>query len=348
MVGKNWRDFFDVVIVQADKPHFFTDCIKWVTPCSLSVWRMCAGILLMRWGAVISVLLFNNLQNCCSYRPFRRLDGNGDLRWEKIKSLDKGQIYKQVCNEKNVHWPLWHLIYLTAVVFTHWKVCMFLLFVFWVSNECMWLILLFQGNLFDFLRLTGWRGSKVLYFGDHLYSDLAVSIRARWSHHDELPSQCSAWWLTFCGIGISRNFPVWLHLTSLVCDLAKWDFFFFFFFSFDGSHHLKDTQVQSMCRDAHGARCHLSPRIARLWKSWEHLGGVRADCAVKIWNTRWQYERHNFSSEIEDCFVLLCKVKAHCINILTANMSVIMYLINKRVKHGNICWIFQTEDSQSD
>lgn len=30
MVGKDWRDFFDVVIVQADKPHFFTDCIKWV------------------------------------------------------------------------------------------------------------------------------------------------------------------------------------------------------------------------------------------------------------------------------------------------------------------------------
>nr|XP_020467469.1 5'-nucleotidase domain-containing protein 2 [Monopterus albus] len=84
MVGKNWRDFFDVIIVQAGKPHFFTDCIK----------------------------------------PFRRLDSNGDLRWEKIKSLDKGHIYK-------------------------------------------------QGNLFDFLRLTGWRGSKVLYFGDHLYSDLA-------------------------------------------------------------------------------------------------------------------------------------------------------------------------------
>lgn len=55
-----------------------------------------------------------------------------------------------------------------------------------------------------------------------------------------------------------------------------------------------------------------------------------------------------FLSEIEDCFVLLCKVKAHCINILTANMSIIMYLISKRVKHGNICWIFQTEDSQSD
>lgn len=34
-----------------------------------------------------------------------------------------------------------------------------------------------QGNLYEFLRLTGWRGSKVLYFGDHIYSDLAVSSR---------------------------------------------------------------------------------------------------------------------------------------------------------------------------
>ncbi|XP_072305154.1 5'-nucleotidase domain-containing protein 2 [Eucyclogobius newberryi] len=92
MVGKDWRDFFDVVIVQADKPHFFTDCIK----------------------------------------PFRRLDCDGALRWDKIKTLEKGQIYK-------------------------------------------------QGNLFDFLRLTGWRGSKVLYFGDHLYSDLAdLTLRHGW------------------------------------------------------------------------------------------------------------------------------------------------------------------------
>ena len=40
----------------------------------------------------------------------------------------------------------------------------------------LWFSFVFQGNLFDFLRLTGWRGSKVLYFGDHLYSDLAVSV----------------------------------------------------------------------------------------------------------------------------------------------------------------------------
>uniref|UniRef100_A0A8C9TTL3 5'-nucleotidase domain containing 2 n=1 Tax=Scleropages formosus TaxID=113540 RepID=A0A8C9TTL3_SCLFO len=92
MVGKDWREFFDVIIVQADKPHFFNDCVK----------------------------------------PFRRLDSNGDLQWDKINSLDKGQIYK-------------------------------------------------QGNLFDFLRLTGWRGSKVLYFGDHLYSDLAdLMLRHGW------------------------------------------------------------------------------------------------------------------------------------------------------------------------
>lgn len=46
------------------------------------------------------------------------------------------------------------------------------------AGLCFCFVLLFQGNLFDFLRLTGWRGSKVLYFGDHLYSDLAVSCKA--------------------------------------------------------------------------------------------------------------------------------------------------------------------------
>ncbi|XP_010150553.1 PREDICTED: 5'-nucleotidase domain-containing protein 2-like [Eurypyga helias] len=92
MVGKNWRDLFDMVIVQADKPNFFTDRRK----------------------------------------PFRKLDDNGSLQWDKINQLEKGKIYK-------------------------------------------------EGNLFDFLRLTGWRGSKVLYFGDHLYSDLAdLMLRHGW------------------------------------------------------------------------------------------------------------------------------------------------------------------------
>lgn len=39
----------------------------------------------------------------------------------------------------------------------------------------MFMSLFLQGNLYEFLKLTGWRGSKVLYFGDHIYSDLAVS-----------------------------------------------------------------------------------------------------------------------------------------------------------------------------
>ncbi|XP_051979309.1 5'-nucleotidase domain-containing protein 3 isoform X2 [Xyrauchen texanus] len=77
IVGKDWQDLFDVVIVQADKPGFFND---------------------------------------------RR----------KIHHLEKGHIYK-------------------------------------------------QGNLYEFLRLTGWRGSKVLYFGDHIYSDLAdLTLKHGW------------------------------------------------------------------------------------------------------------------------------------------------------------------------
>lgn len=31
-----------------------------------------------------------------------------------------------------------------------------------------------EGNLSYFLNMTGWKGSQVLYFGDHVYSDLAV------------------------------------------------------------------------------------------------------------------------------------------------------------------------------
>nr|XP_014334384.1 PREDICTED: 5'-nucleotidase domain-containing protein 2 [Bos mutus] len=85
MVGPDWRQLFDVVIVQADKPSFFTDRRK----------------------------------------PFRKLDEKGSLHWDRITRLEKGKIYR-------------------------------------------------QGNLFDFLRLTEWRGPRVLYFGDHLYSDLAV------------------------------------------------------------------------------------------------------------------------------------------------------------------------------
>ncbi|XP_035257324.1 5'-nucleotidase domain-containing protein 3-like isoform X2 [Anguilla anguilla] len=92
IVGKDWRDLFDVVIVQADKPGFFND----------------------------------------RRRPFRRVTDKGVLLWDRIHCLEKGQIYK-------------------------------------------------QGNLYEFLRLTGWSGSKVLYFGDHIYSDLAdLTLKHGW------------------------------------------------------------------------------------------------------------------------------------------------------------------------
>ncbi|KAG8138246.1 putative 5'-nucleotidase domain-containing protein [Naja naja] len=92
IVGKDWRDLFDVVIVQAEKPNFFND----------------------------------------KRRPFRKVTERGVLLWDKIHELQKGQIYK-------------------------------------------------QGNLYEFLKLTGWRGSKVLYFGDHIYSDLAdLTLKHGW------------------------------------------------------------------------------------------------------------------------------------------------------------------------
>uniref|UniRef100_A0A672PEH0 5'-nucleotidase domain-containing protein 2-like n=1 Tax=Sinocyclocheilus grahami TaxID=75366 RepID=A0A672PEH0_SINGR len=78
MVGKEWREFFDVVIVQADKPHFFNDCVK----------------------------------------PFRRLDSNGDLQWDRIKSLNKGQIYKQVTQ---VCFVLHHICLLLIIILKEYR-----------------------------------------------------------------------------------------------------------------------------------------------------------------------------------------------------------------------------------
>lgn len=64
----------------------------------------------------------------------------------------------------------------------------------------LWFWFVSQGNLVDFLRLTGWRGSKVLYFGDHLYSDLAVSVD---------PAQ-----LYFINLTFFRVFTIFVALTS--------------------------------------------------------------------------------------------------------------------------------------
>lgn len=56
------------------------------------------------------VLCCNVPQCFYSHRPFRQLDSNGDLRWEKINSLDKGHIYKQVYIFRiYAFWFLWRM-----------------------------------------------------------------------------------------------------------------------------------------------------------------------------------------------------------------------------------------------
>lgn len=107
---------------------------------------------------------FLNLKSTCIcvcfsgfWRPFRRVTDKGSLLWDRIHHLEKGQIYKQVI----VHSPLFS--------------CKRFLFRKYAGIWSVHFICC-QGNLYEFLRLTGWRGSKVLYFGDHIYSDLAVRI----------------------------------------------------------------------------------------------------------------------------------------------------------------------------
>lgn len=34
----------------------------------------------------------------------------------------------------------------------------------------------FQGNLTNLIEMTRWAGNDVLYIGDHIYGDLAVSF----------------------------------------------------------------------------------------------------------------------------------------------------------------------------
>lgn len=57
LLGKDWRDYFDVVIVQARKPRFFTDVS----------------------------------------RPFRIYDEKSGMHsWDRVTKLEKGVIYYEV------------------------------------------------------------------------------------------------------------------------------------------------------------------------------------------------------------------------------------------------------------
>ncbi|KAK7867636.1 hypothetical protein R5R35_014828 [Gryllus longicercus] len=93
LVGKDWTSYFDVIIVQARKPKFFTD----------------------------------------ESRPIRLYDeGTNTQLWDRVTKLDKGQIY-------------------------------------------------YEGTVKQLQDMTGWSGQRVLYFGDHPYSDLAdVTLEHGW------------------------------------------------------------------------------------------------------------------------------------------------------------------------
>ncbi|XP_014239344.1 5'-nucleotidase domain-containing protein 3 isoform X2 [Cimex lectularius] len=93
MVGPSWEEFFDLIIVQARKPLFFSD-------------------------------------DTC---PLRIYDKTVNTHyWNKVSKIEKGVIY-------------------------------------------------YEGSLRQMQELTEWKGSEVLYFGDHPYSDLAdVTLEHGW------------------------------------------------------------------------------------------------------------------------------------------------------------------------
>ncbi|CAG9808091.1 unnamed protein product [Chironomus riparius] len=93
LCGDDWREFFDVIIVNARKPKFFTE----------------------------------------HSRPLRIYDEKMHTHtWDRVTKLEKGVIY-------------------------------------------------YEGTVKTLQKLTGWYGHKVLYFGDHPYSDLAdVTLEHGW------------------------------------------------------------------------------------------------------------------------------------------------------------------------
>lgn len=93
MIGDDWQSFFDIVVVQARKPKFFTQ----------------------------------------QSRPFRKYNvGSDRMAWTRVSKLEKGEIYM-------------------------------------------------EGTVFELLKMTGWHGSQVIYFGDQIFSDLAdITLNFGW------------------------------------------------------------------------------------------------------------------------------------------------------------------------
>ncbi|XP_026976854.1 5'-nucleotidase domain-containing protein 2 isoform X2 [Sagmatias obliquidens] len=155
MVGANWRQLFDVVIVQADKPSFFTDRRKYGPgrgdgPREWGLASACRPVCL-GWGHPLADGQAFQPTLGLSENLMRRAHCIGTVSpaWKRARSI----VRKWLPGPGPIAWPL------CAVLSSSVK----------------------EGNLFDFLRLTEWRGPRVLYFGDHLYSDLAdLMLRHGW------------------------------------------------------------------------------------------------------------------------------------------------------------------------
>ena len=75
IVGNDWRDLFDVVVVKARKPFFFQDDDMYVVSCI---------------GQFIYLFQF-------LFRPFRRQESSGDMpTWRRIDKFEPGGVYQEV------------------------------------------------------------------------------------------------------------------------------------------------------------------------------------------------------------------------------------------------------------
>lgn len=74
IVGNDWRDLFDVVVVKARKPAFFQDDDMYIC--------------LSRGSLHLFLFLF---------RPFRRQESSGDMpTWRRIDKFELSGVYQEV------------------------------------------------------------------------------------------------------------------------------------------------------------------------------------------------------------------------------------------------------------
>jgi hypothetical protein len=75
LLGKDWRDFFDVVICQARKPSFFGALKRSIIPLLKSLTR----------------------DQRVSSRPFREIDVEENFKsWDRVTKLEQGKVYVEV------------------------------------------------------------------------------------------------------------------------------------------------------------------------------------------------------------------------------------------------------------